>query len=72
MKSRSVVRTDRGRDAALRVFGIAFAGIGFRDDDDVACGRQFNRRAEPGDSAADDYEVAAYIHRTYTSPRLLT
>ena len=41
-------------------------GFGLRDDDDVARSRQLNRRAEPGDAAADDYEVAAYIHRTYT------
>jgi 3-dehydroquinate synthase len=63
VKRGSVVRTDGSRNAALSVLGVAFVGIGFRDDDDVARRRQFNRRAEPGDSAADDYEVAAYIHR---------
>ena len=65
-----VVCADRRGDAALRVLGVAFAGIGFRDDDDVAGRRQLNRRAEPRDSAADDYEVAAYIHRGYTTAHI--
>ena len=58
-----IVRADRRRNAALRVLGVAFGRVGFRDDDDVAGRRQLNRRAEPGDAAADDDEVAAYIHR---------
>ena len=45
-------------------------GYGFRDDDDVARTRQLNRRAEAGDAAADDYEVAAYIHRCYPTSHL--
>ena len=66
---RRVVFADRRGDAALRVLGVAFVRIGFRDDDDVAGRRQLDRRAEPRDSAADDDEVAAYIHRAYTNAR---
>ena len=65
-----IVFADRRGDAALRVLGVAFVRIGFRDDDDVAGRRQLNRRAEPRDSAADDYEVAAYIHRGYTTAHI--
>ncbi len=65
-----VVFADCCGDAALRVLGVAFGWIGFRDDDDVAGRRQLDRRAEPRDSAADDYEVAAYIHRGYTTAHI--
>ena len=57
-----IVRTNRRGDAALRVFRIAFARIGLRDDHDIAGGRQLNRRAQARDAAADDDEVAAKIH----------
>ncbi len=65
-----VVFADRGGDAALRVFRIAFARIGFRDDDNVARRRQLNGSAEPRDAAADDNEIPAYIHRGYTSAHI--
>src|SRR5918996_6087357 len=61
-----IVLADRSSDAALRVLGITFARVGFRDDDDVAGRRELDRGAEPRDSAAHDDEVAAYIHRGYT------
>ena len=60
---RRIVRPDRGGNAALRVLGVALGRIGLRDDDDVAGSRQLDCSTEAGDSAADDYEVAAYIHR---------
>ena len=65
-----VVFADRRGDAALRVFGVALVRIGFRDDDDIAGRRQLNRGAKPRDSAADDDDVAAYIHRAYTTHAL--
>jgi hypothetical protein len=57
-----VVSADRGGDATLRVLGVALARIRFRDDDNLAGRRQLNRGAKTRDSAADDYDVAAYIH----------
>src|SRR5918994_3711579 len=65
-----IVLADRSSDTALRVFGVAFARVGFRDDDDVAGRRELDRGAEPRDSAADDDEVAAYIHRRYTTAHI--
>ena len=65
-----VVSADRRGNAALRVLGVALARIRFRDDDNLAGRRQLNCGAKPRDSAADDYDVAAYIHRGYTTAHI--
>jgi hypothetical protein len=54
-----IIGADCSGNAPLCVLGVAFARIGFRDDDDVANARELNRSAEAGDTAANDYEVAA-------------
>ena len=62
MQFRRVVRTKRRGDAALRITGVAFAGIGLRENNDVARRRERQRGAQTGDSAADDEKISAHIH----------
>ena len=49
-------------DAALRVAGVAFTGIGLGEYGDIARFGKRQRRAKPRDATADDEEVGAYIH----------
>jgi hypothetical protein len=50
------------RDPTLCVTGVAFTGIGFGENNDVARFRKRQRRAKPCDATADDEEVGAHIH----------
>jgi hypothetical protein len=67
-----VVWSNRGGYAALRVVCVAFSGIGFGQDNDLAAVRQSDRGAQPGDAAADDQEIAAHGHGllSYQCPTL--
>jgi hypothetical protein len=47
------------RDPTLRVPRVAFSGIGFRDNRDVARFGERQRRAKSRDATADDEEIAA-------------
>src|SRR5688572_14499863 len=67
MKCRRIAGPEGRRNAALCVLGIAFGGVSLGEDDDGAGRRKLNGCSEAGDSAAYDYEVAAYFHRPYTS-----
>jgi hypothetical protein len=62
MQVGGIVGADGGGDAALRVAGVAFAGLGLREDEDVAGARQLGGGAQRGDAAADDEEVRAKFH----------
>ena len=56
VKRRRIVLTERRRDAALRVPGVAFRRRRFGQDQDAAGGKA-DRRAQPRHAAADDDEV---------------
>ena len=58
-----VVVADGGRNAALRVTGIALVGIRLGEDDDVAGGGEVRGGAQAGDAAADHEEIRAPLHR---------
>ena len=60
---RRVVRTHRGGNTTLCVTGVAFSRIGLREDDDVAGLGERDGGTQTGDAAADDQEIAAYVHR---------
>src|SRR6185503_9581847 len=62
VQRRRVVGTERRRDAALRVAGVALAGVRLREHDDVAGLGERQRGTQARDAAADDEEVSAYIH----------
>ena len=55
---RRVVLADRSGNAALCISGIALGRIGLREDGDGAVLGEIDRGAQPGDTAADDEEVA--------------
>ncbi len=63
MLRRRVAGADGGGNAALRVTGVAFGGIGLGEDQDVAGQREIGGGAEAGDAAADDQEVRVTRHR---------
>src|SRR6185436_11734129 len=58
----TVVAAERDGNAALGVAGVAFGGFALRENQDAADGREGNRRAQPGDAAADDHEIGRQIH----------
>jgi hypothetical protein len=53
----------------LSVSGVAFSRLGFGEDNDVTVIKQLDRRTQSGDAAANNQEVALYIHRAY--PRVV-
>jgi len=57
-----VVRTDSGRDAALRVACVAFLRMRLRQQEDTADGGEVHSRPEAGNPAADDQEVRPARH----------
>ena len=57
VQRRRVVVAHRRRDAALRVAGVALGRFGLGEDQDAAGRRQTDRRAQPGDTAADDEKI---------------
>ena len=57
VQRRRVVVADRGRDAALRVSGVALGGFGLGENQDAACGGETDRRAQARDAAADHEKV---------------
>jgi 3-dehydroquinate synthase len=61
MQLRRVAGADSGRNASLRVTGIAFFGSGFGQDEHVAVSGDFRRRAQRGDATADDEKVRAKL-----------
>ena len=70
VQRRRVVGAHRGRHAALRVAGVALAGIGLGQHEHVAHVAERDRRAQPGHAAADDEEISAQTHECY--PNSLT
>ena len=58
-----VAGADGGGNAALRVAGVAFGGIGLGEDEHVAGQREIGGGAKAGDAAADDQEIRAPRHR---------
>lgn len=63
-----IIRAQRCGNAPLSVSGVAFSGLGFGEDNDVPVIKQLDRRTQSGDAAADNQEVALYIHRAYRIP----
>ena len=55
-----VVVAERGCDAALRVFGRGFLERIFRDHQDFACLRQFDRGAKSGDACTNNEEIRVH------------
>src|SRR6478672_952567 len=62
---RIIVLRQDDRHAALRVFGVRFAGLVFGEDSDLsAAGCELDRGAQTRDAAADDDEVRFEGHST--------
>src|SRR5205085_9723695 len=57
-----VVRADASGDAALRVAGVAFAGISLGEGHDVAAVGDRIGGTQTGDATADHEEIAADVH----------
>src|SRR5262245_62518413 len=53
-KVRTVARTKRRRNAALRVPSVAFGRIRLRENQHAADGRERDRRSQTGDATAND------------------
>ena len=56
VEGRAVIVAHRRRDAALRVSGVALAGLGFGENQRAAGAREADGGAQSGDPAADDEE----------------
>src|SRR5262249_46169094 len=54
--------------AALRVAGVALAGIGLGENENASGRRERDRGAKPRDAAADDREVRPIGHRMLSYP----
>src|SRR5262249_40657114 len=65
---RAVVVANGGGDAALRVAGVALAGIGLGENENASGRRERDRGAKPRDAAADDREVRPIGHRMLSYP----
>ena len=61
MKRRRIVGADGGRDAALRVAGVALGGRRLGEDQNPAEGREGDRGAQARDAAAHNEKVGG-IH----------
>ena len=62
MRHRGVVDAKRGGNATLGVSGIAFSGIGLRQDDDRASLGQRERGTKARNAAAYHQEIATHAH----------
>ncbi len=62
VKLRRISRSDRRGDPSLRVPGVAFVGLGFREDQHLSCRAEFRNRAQSRDATSDDEVVCGEVH----------